>query len=94
MLNPFERIFGTSLLGIQTIQSANAFPIGPIGANGLVNRELIEAARHSQCGLRRQIVTHHRQLFLTEQRPIIVNASRLTDRNEALLCAAFGPTLQ
>ncbi len=28
MLNPIERIFGTSLLGIQTVQTANRFPEG------------------------------------------------------------------
>jgi polysaccharide export outer membrane protein len=28
ILNPIERIFGTSLLGIQTVQTANRFPLG------------------------------------------------------------------
>jgi polysaccharide export outer membrane protein len=32
--SPFERIFGFSLLGFQTVQSANGFPIGPNGVNG------------------------------------------------------------
>jgi polysaccharide export outer membrane protein len=32
--SPFERIFGFSLLGMQTVQTANAFPIGPNGVNG------------------------------------------------------------
>jgi hypothetical protein len=31
MLNPFERIFGTSLLGMQAVQTANAFPTGNFG---------------------------------------------------------------
>lgn len=31
--SPFERIFGFSLLGFQTVQSANAFPIGNQNAN-------------------------------------------------------------
>src|SRR5262245_36466780 len=32
MLNPFERIFGTSLLGMQTVQAAKAFPTGNQGS--------------------------------------------------------------
>jgi len=32
--SPFERIFGFSLLGMQTVQTANAFPLGPNAPNG------------------------------------------------------------
>jgi hypothetical protein len=31
LLNPFERIFGTTLLGMQTVQASKAFPTGNQG---------------------------------------------------------------
>lgn len=31
LLNPFERIFGTTLLGMQTVQAGKAFPVGNQG---------------------------------------------------------------
>ena len=40
VLNPIERIFGTTLLGMQTIQTAQSFPEG-------ISNLLVEA---SQCG--------------------------------------------
>src|SRR5262249_11670202 len=34
LLNTFERIFGTSLLGMQTVRASNAFPTGNQGGGG------------------------------------------------------------
>jgi hypothetical protein len=31
MLNPFERMFGTTLLGVQTIQNIRSLPGAPAG---------------------------------------------------------------
>jgi hypothetical protein len=31
MLSPFERIFGTTLLGLQTVQNARSLPGAPTG---------------------------------------------------------------